>query len=32
MNFIAILSRLTCPHLPQAIEEFNETVSLLFDQ
>ncbi|MBQ6062514.1 MAG: hypothetical protein IJK87_02630 [Prevotella sp.] len=32
MNFIAILSRLTCPHLQQAIEEFNETVSLLFDQ
>ena len=31
MNFAAIISRLTCPQLPQAIEEFSETVSLLFD-
>ncbi len=31
MNFVAIISRLTCPYLPQAIEEFNETISLLFD-
>lgn len=32
MNFAAIISRLTCPNLQQAIEEFNETISLLFDQ
>lgn len=31
MNFVAIISRLTCPYLPQAIEEFSETISLLFD-
>ena len=31
MNFVAIISRLTCPSLPQAIEEFSETISLLFD-
>ena len=31
MNFVAIISRLTCPALPQAIEEFSETISLLFD-
>lgn len=31
MNFVAIISRLTCPYLQQAIEEFSETVSLLFD-
>ena len=31
MNFAAIISRLTCPQLPQAIEEFSETVSFLFD-
>ena len=31
MNFVAIISRLTCPHLSQAIEEFSETISLLFD-
>ena len=30
-NFVAIISRLTCPSLPQAIEEFSETISLLFD-
>ena len=32
MNFAAIISRLTCPHLRQAIDEFNETISLLFDK
>ena len=26
-----IIFRLTCPHLSQAIEEFSETISLLFD-
>ena len=31
MNFVAIISRLTCSSLPQAIEEFSETISLLFD-
>ena len=31
MNFVAIFSRLTCPHLKQAVEEFSETISLLFD-
>ena len=31
MNFVAIFSRLNCPKLPQAIEEFSETISLLFD-
>ena len=31
MNFVAIISRLTCPSLPQTIEEFSETISLLFD-
>ena len=31
MNFVAIISRLTCPSLPLAIEEFSETISLLFD-
>ena len=25
------ISRLTCPRLSQAIEEFDETISLLFD-
>ena len=32
MNFAAIFSRLTCPHLSLAIEEFGETISLLFDK
>ena len=31
INFVAIFSRLKCPKLPQAIEEFCETISLLFD-
>lgn len=31
MNFIAIISKRDNPNLPQVIEEFNETVSFLFD-
>ena len=31
MNFIAIISKRNNPNLPQVIEEFNETVSFLFD-
>ena len=31
MNALRLVSRLTCPYLPQAIEEFSETISLLFD-
>ena len=31
MNFAAIIARLTCPYLKRAIEEFSETISLLFD-
>jgi hypothetical protein len=31
MNFAAIIARLTCPYLQRAIEEFSETISLLFD-
>ena len=31
MNFAAIIARLTCPYLRQAIEEFSETISLLFE-
>ena len=31
MNFLAIISRRDNPRLPQAIEEFDETISFLFD-
>ena len=31
MNFLAIISRLDNPNLQLVIEEFNETVSFLFD-
>ncbi len=31
MNFIAIISKRDNPNLPQVIEEFNETISFLFD-
>lgn len=31
MNFLAIISRKDNPNLPQVIEEFNETISFLFD-
>lgn len=31
MNFLAIISRKDNPKLPQAIEEFDETISFLFD-
>ena len=31
MNFLAIISRKDNPHLPQAIAEFDETISFLFD-
>ena len=30
-NFMAIISRIDNPRLPQVIEEFEETVSILFD-
>ena len=29
--FVSDISHLTCPYLSQAIEEFSETISLLFD-
>ena len=31
MNFMAMLSRLDNPHLADAVEEFDETVALIFD-
>jgi hypothetical protein len=31
MNFLAIISRKDNPNLPQVIEEFDETISFLFD-
>ena len=31
MNFLAIISRKDNPNLPRAIEEFDETISFLFD-
>ena len=31
MNFLAIISRKDNPNLPQAIAEFDETISFLFD-
>ena len=32
MNFLAIISRLDNPHLSNALEEFDETISFLFDE
>ena len=31
MNFLAIISRITNPRLAEVIEEFDETISFLFD-
>lgn len=31
MNFIAIISRKDNPNLPMVLEEFDETISFLFD-
>jgi hypothetical protein len=31
MIFLAIISRITNPRLPEIIEEFDETISILFD-
>lgn len=32
MNFLAIISRLDNPNLSNALEEFDETISFLFDE
>ncbi len=31
MNFLAIISKITNPRLAEVIEEFDETISFLFD-